>query len=88
MTDLQTLRAEIDAIDAQILQLLAARFEKSAEVGAQKKLAKVDVFQPQREQEILQKLRGNSRDLNLPEKLIEKIFTEIFLWSRRTQTRD
>lgn len=82
------MRAEIDAIDAQILQLLAARFEKSAEVGARKKLAKVDVFQPQREQEILQKLRGNSRDLNLPEKLIEKIFTEIFLWSRRTQTRD
>jgi chorismate mutase len=58
-TELQALRREIDAIDAELVQLLARRFEITGAVGRYKKqhgLAAVDESREQAQRESIRRL--------------------------------
>jgi len=57
MKSLNILREVIDAVDAEILDLIRKRAKISVSVGEAKKLSKTPVLDKTREKEILKKLK-------------------------------
>ncbi len=84
--DLANLRAEIDDIDAELLQLLARRMEVSAQIGVYKKRHNVTVVQMDRWKQVLADLMVTGHELGLSEDLINKVFEAIHQASIRRQT--
>lgn len=81
---LAKLRAEIDDLDARLLQLLNARATCSIEVGRIKAGSHDQVFKPSREKALLEKLIIENEG-PLPEKHLRAIYREILSSSRRLQ---
>ena len=54
MKDIDDLRQRIDWIDEQIVRLLNARAQCALEVGRCKKVEGLEIYQPLREQEVLE----------------------------------
>ena len=73
--ELEKLREEIDEIDNEILDLLNSRGEIVKKVGAVKKNLNLEVFQPQREKEIIDRLKNKAKTLK--KSSIEAIWKEI-----------
>jgi chorismate mutase/prephenate dehydratase len=87
MTDkLQPLRQQIDAIDAQILDLLSRRAKVAQEVGHVKAETKAPVFRPEREAQILRKVADNNPG-PLDSRDIQTIFREIMSSCRALEKR-
>lgn len=61
-SDLTALRAAIDEIDRQLLDLFCQRMGVVAQVGLYKKAQGLPVLHPAREQEILERVRHNCPD--------------------------
>ncbi|WP_289163240.1 prephenate dehydratase [uncultured Parasutterella sp.] len=74
--ELKPLRAQIDEIDAQIVELLNRRAEVVKKVGAVKGSANAPVYRPDREAEVLRKVWAQSKGA-MTEKGISSIFKEI-----------
>ena len=81
---LADLRREIDAIDAELLDMLNRRAECSLEVGRIKAGARDMIFKPFREKEVMDRLAEASSG-SLPDKHLRSIYREIFSSSRRLQ---
>lgn len=75
--DLAPLRAEIDDIDSELLQLLARRMEVSSRIGEYKKRNNVAVVQMDRWKKILSEHVAEGADLGLADELINKVFEAI-----------
>ena len=73
--ELENLRKEIDNIDNEIINLLNNRAERVIKIGKIKELLNLDVFQPQRENEIIQRIKNKSTILK--NDIIETIWKEI-----------
>ncbi len=73
---LKLLRQKIDSLDEQILDLLNQRAETALEVGRVKSEAQRDPYNPQREEEILNRLELKNSG-SLPRKAVSSIFREI-----------
>ncbi|MCD7731390.1 MAG: chorismate mutase [Oscillospiraceae bacterium] len=58
--DLSELRGQIDRIDAEILELFVKRMEVCRQVGEFKRVNKIPVMQGNREQEVIERIVGNS----------------------------
>ena len=81
---LDALRSRIDSIDQELLQLLQQRMETSEQVGALKAAAGRQVYDPQREAQLLAKLTAGAHGpLAAPD--IEGIYREIISASRALQ---
>jgi chorismate mutase-like protein len=81
---LDSLRSEIDRIDDEIVALICSRQQIAAELGAVKKEMGEDIYDPVREEEILQRLcGGNIGELN--REAIRRIFREIMAAARSVQ---
>ena len=76
--ELIALRNEIDRIDEELVNLLAERFEITANVGELKAENSLDSADPVREQEKLERLRLLASDKSLNSDLILDIFQTIF----------
>jgi len=76
--ELLALRAEIDRIDDEILDLLAQRFEVTAKVGELKARSKLDSVDPAREQEKLERIRALARSKSLNSEFILDLYQTIF----------
>ena len=59
--ELKPLRAQIDEIDAQIVELLNRRAEVVKKVGAVKGSTNAPVYRPDREAEVLRKVWAQSK---------------------------
>ena len=73
------LRRRIDAIDEQLVALLNARAECALAIGQEKKLAGMDVYQPDREAEVLthvQVVNGGPLDNGAMKRLFERVIDE------------
>ena len=81
---LEDLRKRIDAIDDKILELLNERMEVVHEVGKLKNQSGAPIYRPEREMEILKRLKSKNRG-PLPDKAIDAIFLEIFAVSRNLE---
>jgi len=73
------LRRRIDAIDEQLVALLNARAECALAIGQEKKLAGMEVYQPDREAEVLkhvQVVNGGPLDNGAMKRLFERVIDE------------
>ena len=86
--DLATIREKIDAIDAEIIALLAKRQALMPDVAAYKKAHNLPLYQPDREQAIILAKTNLGKTLGLDPLLIETIFLAIFENSRKIQSID
>lgn len=73
---LEDLRARIDALDNQLLELLNARMEVVRQVGELKRSSNGLIYRPEREKSILDRLESRNDGL-LNRAAIEAIFLEI-----------
>ncbi|MBE6427782.1 MAG: ACT domain-containing protein [Planctomycetaceae bacterium] len=83
--NLPSLRHEIDRLDNRILQTLQKRLEIARLVVKFKREQNQDVNVPEREQQILDSLKGRERSL-LSAEVIEEIYRTIFKESKRLQS--
>lgn len=73
---LDDIRKQIDSIDSQLLELLAQRVDCVHTVGEIKKAEGLQIYAPEREELLLQKLVSMS-DSRIPEKSVRAIYREI-----------
>ena len=83
--DIEHWRKEIDDIDAQLLRLLNARARLALKVGALKQAADLPCCDPERERNVLQRLR-ELNDGPLDERAVGRVFRRIIRESRRVQS--
>lgn len=69
MTNLDDLRIEIDKIDKELVELFENRMEVVKKVGEWKKQNNVEIFDPEREKKVLDKvssyLKDSSKEMEL-----------------------
>jgi chorismate mutase/prephenate dehydrogenase len=82
---LPVLRAAIDALDRELLQLAARRMAVVAEVAAYKRAHGLRVRDPQREREVLAERARDAAELGLPAGEVEAIFRLLLRASREHQ---
>ncbi|MEM1415347.1 MAG: prephenate dehydrogenase/arogenate dehydrogenase family protein [Myxococcota bacterium] len=82
---LAVLRALIDAVDRDVLQLLARRMGLVAEVASYKREHAVRIRDLGRERAVLADRRGRAARLGLPEGVIESVYRLLLLASRDRQ---
>ena len=76
---LDELRRKIDALDERIVELLNERAACALEIGHEKKLAGLEVYQPSREAEVLghvQRINQGPLDNEAVKRLFERIIDE------------
>ncbi len=78
-------RQRIDAMDDQILELLARRLELAKGLGRAKRDKGIPIYDPHREKDILARLLGRNADRLAPG-AVKAIWREIFSSSRQAQT--
>ena len=83
--ELKKYRDQLNDIDDEILALLQKRADIAKQVGSVKAGAGVEIYSPQREREIRNRLKAQNGG-KFPEAALEKIWTEIFSASRALQT--
>ncbi|BBG24247.1 Shikimate dehydrogenase [Sulfuracidifex tepidarius] len=82
MTDISSLRSEIDKVDEQILSLLSLRFKLVKEVGKLKRKDGKPLTDKSREEEVVEKWVARSRSLGIPESFIRSILPLFFSYSK------
>ncbi|GGW71577.1 bifunctional chorismate mutase/prephenate dehydrogenase [Alishewanella tabrizica] len=82
---LQPLRAEIDAIDSELVRLLAARAKITAQVGQVKQQYALPVYVPEREQCLLQARRQQAVDAGVSPELVDDVLRRVMRESYATQ---
>jgi chorismate mutase len=82
--DIEHWRKEIDDIDDELLRLLNMRARLALKVGALKQAAALPYCDPERERNVLQRLK-EMNDGPLDERAVGKLFRRIILESRRVQ---
>jgi len=83
--EIKLLREKIENIDGQILLLLNERAEVAREVGKVKSEANLDIYNPQREEEILERLTLQNPG-PFPRGAISPVFREIISGCRSLET--
>ncbi|MBU0973094.1 MAG: bifunctional chorismate mutase/prephenate dehydrogenase [Proteobacteria bacterium] len=81
------LRDEIDAIDSKILSLLARRQAQVEKVVALKKAHNIPVYHPAREEDLISRLRLQSKTAGLDPDFMEDLYRVILRQSRVKQTQ-
>jgi chorismate mutase len=76
--ELEALRVEIDAIDEQLVELLARRFQVTARVGAVKKQRALRPVDPEREAKQVTRYRALAARHQLDPAFVERLFRSIF----------
>lgn len=82
---LQGLRERIDAVDQQLLQLLAQRMALVAEVGEAKHVLGLPIYVPEREAAMLAQRRAEAEALGVPPDLIEDVLRRAMRESYRSE---
>ena len=85
MIELELMRIKIDEIDDRLLALFKERLEVSKKIGLLKKKHNIKIFDPQREQEIIDSCTQNvSED---EKEYIEKFLRNLIDISKEVQTK-
>ncbi|MBK9139236.1 MAG: bifunctional chorismate mutase/prephenate dehydrogenase [Verrucomicrobia bacterium] len=83
---LETLRGDIDALDQQIVELLARRAAKVQEVVALKRAAHLPVYHAAREENLISQRRDQAARVGLDPDFVEELYRCIIRQSRVRQT--
>ena len=84
---IEELRARIDVIDEQLVRLLNVRVACAVEVGRLKHEAGLPIYQPERETQVLTRVRQSATDLSGPltAEAVVRIFERIIDEARRAE---
>ncbi len=77
-----TLRGRIDALDEEILALVARRLDVVDDIALVKREAGLPIRDAQRERTLLESREGSARKLQLPDDLVESLF-RLLMWASR-----
>lgn len=83
---LESLRAEIDRVDEQVVTLLTRRLEHVKQVVALKKAQGLPIYNPAREEDLISQRRDQARAAGLDPDYIEELYRCIIRQSRVRQT--
>ena len=85
MIELELMRKKIDEIDDKLLVLFKERLEVSKKIGLLKKKHNIKIFDPQREQEIID---GCTQNISEDEKVyVEKFLRNLMDISKEVQSK-
>jgi len=87
MSTLDDLRNDIDRIDEVLVRLLNERARVACEVGRLKKVEGIEVYQPDREKEVLAHVRNVAGEGPLGPEAIGRLFERIIDEARRLERR-
>lgn len=87
MKKLDDLRAELDGIDAEILDLLAKRFEKIKLIGELKKEKNMPILQKSREEVVINRARKVALKNGIDTAYFENIYKVIIGGARNLEQR-
>ncbi|QIB32303.1 chorismate mutase [Ancylobacter pratisalsi] len=73
-------RAEIDAIDAEMVELLVRRFEVVKHVIAVKRVEGLAALLPERVEDVVDKVMARAETKGLPPELVEKLWRILIQW--------
>ena len=79
---LEKKRKKIDDVDEKIVELLSERLSLAQEIGKEKQVLHKEVYDPVREEQIIEKLAKKG---SFPKEGIDSIFREVFSISRKAQ---
>ena len=84
---IEDLRKRIDAIDAELVRLLNERVERAVEVGRLKHEAGLPIYQPEREAQVLARVRQSATALSGPltAEAVVRIFERVIDEARRAE---
>ena len=84
---LEDLRRDIDRVDEVLVRLLNGRARCVCEVGRLKKEQGLDVYQPEREKEVLAHVRSIAAEGPLGSEAVARLFERIIDEARRLERR-
>ena len=87
MRTLDDFRNDIDRIDEVLVRLLNERARVACEIGELKRQLGVEVYQPEREQQVLAHVRGIAAEGPLGADAIARLFERIIDEARRLERR-
>jgi chorismate mutase-like protein len=87
MANLEDLRKDIDRVDEVLVRLLNERARCACEIGRLKKEQGVDVYQPEREKQVLDHVRNVAAEGPLGPEAIARLFERIIDEARRLERR-
>jgi|ERR1041384_5932734 len=87
MRTLDELRDDIDRVDEVIVRLLNERARVAVEIGRIKKAANVPIYQPDREKQVIEHVRGIATEGPLGPDAIARLFERIIDEARRLERR-
>jgi chorismate mutase len=85
MRSIDDLREDIDRVDEVLVRLLNERARVACEIGRIKKQLGVDVYQPDREKEVIAHVRGIAAEGPLGPDAIARLFERIIDEARRLE---
>ena len=84
---IEALRARIDAIDEQLLALLASRMDVSREIGGYKRDHGIAILQPGRWEALSERVMAEGERKGLPREFVRKVFEALHEESVRRQEK-
>lgn len=87
MRSLDELRDDIDRVDEVLVRLLNERARVACEIGRIKKEQGIEVYQPDREKQVLAHVRGIAAEGPLGPEAIARLFERIIDEARRLERR-
>ena len=83
--NLDKIREEIDKCDSDLINIISKRYDLVLQVIQYKIDKGMEIYQPQREKEVIEKLRNLANQKNINSDLIENIIKLIMEESKRVQ---
>ena len=85
---LDSLRKKIDDIDDEILRLLKKRIEVASSLAKIKRESKMPIYQKEREDEVLSRVKKIAEEQGIPEEYALAILREIIRQTRDYETKN
>ncbi|BDX06242.1 bifunctional chorismate mutase/prephenate dehydrogenase [Planctobacterium marinum] len=85
--DLGQLRQQIDALDSELVQILAKRSVLTRKVGEFKSKTGLPIYVPSREAQLLESRKAQAKEAGLSESLIEDVLRRVMRESYQTQNK-
>lgn len=88
MSELDNIRKQIAALDARILEQIAARLQLARRAGQLKRIQRIAITDSEVEELIIQENIRIGRSLQLPEQLVREITALLIAYATRVQQED
>jgi chorismate mutase len=79
------LRAQIEALDDQLVELIGRRLSLARTIGREKMSAEVPIVDPAREAAVVARVAAAAREHDVPEDEMRALFWRVLAMSRRAQ---